>query len=209
MYKQKPTIKQLSFERECWSNGKHYVAGVDEAGRGPLAGPVVAAAVVFPCGLIPFDVNDSKKLTPAKRDIVYDVILNRALSVGIGIVNEKIIDKINILQATYQAMRQAIAALEVEPDLIFVDGKQIPNLKILQTALVRGDGCCFSVAAASVVAKVTRDRIMNRLDREYPQYQFARHKGYPTKLHVERIRQFGRCLVHRTSFKIRTLKESG
>lgn len=197
----------LKYERKLWRSGKKFIAGIDEAGRGPLAGPVVAAAVVFAPGTMIPGVNDSKKLSPKKREMLYDLIYEKALAVGIGLCDEEIIDRINILQATYRAMKIAVADLSLPPDYILVDGREIPNFPVPQTAIVRGDGTSFSIAAASIIAKVTRDRIMIRMDRQYPQYGFAQHKGYPTKKHIQAIIKQGRCAIHRTSFKIKNIEK--
>jgi ribonuclease HII len=192
-----------------WRAGYFHVAGIDEAGRGPLAGPVIAAAVIFPKNLKPFDVDDSKKLSPKKREELFDKIIEKALAIGIGSCDEKMIDEINILQATYRAMSHAIAAASISSDYILVDGWEIPNLKIPQTAIIKGDQKCFSIAAASIIAKVTRDRIMTEYDKKFPAYFFAQHKGYPTRQHIEAIEKQGFCEIHRTSFTIKSLKPNG
>lgn len=203
------TLKRLKWERSLWKKGANLIAGIDEAGRGPLAGPVVAAAVIFPEKIKPFDLNDSKKLSPCQREKLYELIWDQAMAVGIGYSNEKIIDEINILQATYRAMREAVASLPIIPDYILVDGREIPDLNIQQTAIVKGDGKCFSIAAASIIAKVTRDRLMIEYDRKYPDYNFAQHKGYPTKKHIQAILKHGECPIHRTSFKIKNKERYG
>lgn len=193
----------LKYETRLWERDVSHIAGIDEAGRGPLAGPVVAAAVVFPPDVYIEGVNDSKKLSPNKREELALVISETALSVSTGIIHEKEIDRINILQATYQAMREAIAALDVKPQHLFVDGHAIPNMNIQQTAIPQGDKQVFSIAAASIIAKVTRDRIMCEYDEMFPLYGFAKHKGYPTRQHVEALFQFGPCPIHRESFKVK------
>jgi ribonuclease HII len=194
--------RMLVFEQALWDSGVPRVAGVDEAGRGPLAGPVVATAVVFPEGCYIDGVDDSKKLKPAVRESLFETIHRFALGVGLGVVDEKTIDRINILQASFLAMRTALFAL-TEPALhVLVDGRAIPDLGIPQTAIVKGDQRSFSVAAASIVAKVTRDRIMTDYDLQYPQYGFARHKGYGTRSHVSAIQRHGTCELHRRSFHI-------
>ena len=203
------TLKKLKWERKLWKKGTKLIAGIDEAGRGPLAGPVVAAAVIFPEKIKPFNLNDSKKLTPNQRENLYDVIWDEALAVGVGYSNEKIIDEINILQATYRAMREAIASLQISPEHVLVDGREIPGLHIKQTAIVGGDGKCFSIAAASIIAKVTRDRLMIEYDRKYPNYNFAQHKGYPTKKHIQAILKHGLCPIHRISFRIKNKEHYG
>lgn len=192
----------LEIETALRESGMEWVAGVDEAGRGPLAGPVVAAAVMFRPGDFNDRVRDSKKIRPNERDRLYDWIREKAASVGIGIVGPERIDAINILRATHAAMLEAVRSLSPEPGHIVVDGRPIPGHSVRQTAVIRGDGRCFSVAAASIVAKVTRDRLMAEYDRTYPQYGFVRHKGYGTRLHVAAIRANGLCPIHRRSFRI-------
>jgi ribonuclease HII len=196
----------LKYESQLWTTGKKYIAGIDEAGRGPLAGPVVAAAVIFTQNIIIPGVNDSKKLSPVKREMLYDLILEKALAIGVGLSNEQLVDEINILQATYRAMKEAIASLSIQPEHVLVDGKLISNFDLPQTAIVGGDGKCFSIAAASIIAKVTRDRLMVEYDRQFPQYGFAQHKGYPTKQHIRAIIKHGLCPIHRTSFKIKNIE---
>lgn len=199
------TLKTLWLENETrlWKQGLIHIAGLDEAGRGPLAGPVVAAAVVFPPHTYIEGVNDSKKLSPKKRDELALKISKTAICVNTGIVHEREIDQINILQATYQAMRQAIKRLKVQPQHLLVDGYAIPNMQIAQTAIPQGDSQVFSIAAASIIAKVTRDQMMYEYDAMFPEYGFAKHKGYPTRQHVEAIAQFGPCPIHRESFKVK------
>jgi ribonuclease HII len=190
-------------ERYLWEAGMRFVAGLDEAGRGPLAGPVVAAAVIFPDLTFIPGVNDSKLLTADLRESLYDRILREALSVGLGEASVEEIDRLNILQATFLAMRRALAGLTVSPEYLIVDGSlPLPGASRPQTALIQGDRRCFSVAAASIVAKVRRDRIMRRYSRLYPQYHFDSNKGYCTRAHVDAIRQYGRCDLHRRSFII-------
>lgn len=192
-----------SYELEYWKRGIVNVAGVDEAGRGPLAGPVVAAAVIFQPNVQIEGVNDSKKLSPKQRAILYDRIYERAVSVGIGIVDQSEIDKINILQATFQAMNMAIGNLKPTPEQLLIDGNRFKGNGIPFTTIVNGDAICFSIAAASVIAKVTRDRLMICYDSEYPMYGFSRHKGYGTKEHIAAIRKYGLCNLHRRSFHLR------
>jgi len=193
----------LALESRLWDQGFQSVAGVDEVGRGPLAGPVVAACVVLPRDFSVPEVNDSKKLTPAKREKLFGQIMQNARQVGVGIVTEKVIDRLNILNASLQAMYKAVSQLENPPDFILVDGNQrIPNLSLPQMAVVRGDSSSLSIAAASIVAKVTRDRIMLEYHQEYPEFNFADHKGYATKTHVEALRTFGPCRIHRRSFSL-------
>jgi len=195
-------FRMQRFERELWGQGIRSVAGVDEAGRGPLAGPVVAAAVIVAPGtFIPF-VNDSKLLSPRVREQLYEEIIEAAVTVGIGVVDAKTIDQVNILQATMQAMQIAVARLSVEPEFILVDGRQLPPWQVPSRSIIAGDRCSFSIAAASIVAKVTRDRIMMEYHKLYPQYRFDRHKGYATREHIKMITQFGFSDIHRRSFSI-------
>jgi len=191
----------LIYERQLWQQGLQWVAGVDEAGRGPLAGPVVAAAIIFPRGQeILSGVNDSKKLSAAQREKAYEVIMQQAAGVGIGIVSESEIDEINILQATYRAMLQAVNNLVQPPQHLLIDGRGRPETFYPVTTLIKGDSRSLSIAAASIIAKVTRDRLMLEFHDQYPQYGFARHKGYPTRAHLQAIRQHGWCPIHRRSF---------
>jgi ribonuclease HII len=193
----------LALESRLWDQGFRSVAGVDEVGRGPLAGPVVAACVVLPRDFSVEEVNDSKKLTAKKRDRLFDEIMQSDCQVGVGIVTEEVIDRLNILNASLQAMRQAIDQLQSAPDFILVDGNQrIPDLSLPQMPVVKGDSLSLSVAAASIVAKVTRDRIMLEYHKEYPEFDFAHHKGYATKTHMEALRAFGPCRIHRRSFSL-------
>jgi len=188
------------FESAAWRRGVRCLAGVDEAGRGPLAGPVVAAAVVLePDGRIK-GVDDSKRLLPDERARLHDVIRARALGVGVGVVDHATIDRINILEATRLAMGQALAALTVEPELVITDFVTVPGLRCPQRNLVEGDRRSASVAAASIIAKVTRDRIMEAADRDYPDYGFGRHKGYATPEHRDALERHGPCPLHRRSF---------
>lgn len=189
-----------SFEKELISEGYGVVCGIDEAGRGPLAGPVCAAAVILPTDLEIDGLNDSKKLTEKKREALFDVVKEKALAYSIVMVDEKVIDEINILQATLLAMRNAVEGLEIKPDAALIDGNQKPGLGIEERTVVKGDAKSMSIAAASILAKVSRDRFMLELDEKYPQYQFAKHKGYGTKLHYECIEQFGISPVHRLTF---------
>jgi ribonuclease HII len=182
-----------------------YLCGVDEAGRGPLAGPVVAAAVIFSDDVFIDGVFDSKMLTVKKREELYREIIHSALCYGVGVVDNKEIDELNILQATALAMDIAVSKLRVKPDLILADGKFYVNEKINVRNLVRGDSLSFSIAAASIIAKVTRDRLMKSYQRKFPGYSFSVHKGYGTKKHVEEIKQFGFSEIHRRSFRIKSL----
>ena len=188
------------YEREAFDAGIKLVCGVDEAGRGPLAGPVCAAAVILPPGLEIPGLNDSKKLTDKKRRELYDVITAQAVSYGIAFASEQEIDEINILQATFLAMRRAVEQLGVQPELALVDGNRDPGLGIPTRTIVKGDGLSASIAAASILAKVTRDRWMEVLDAKYPQYGFAVHKGYGTKRHYAALTEFGPCEEHRQTF---------
>ncbi|HEX9758779.1 MAG TPA: ribonuclease HII [Nitrospiria bacterium] len=191
----------LVFERECYRQGFHCVAGLDEAGRGPLAGPVVASAVILPVELLVPGLDDSKRLTPKERLVLYPLIFEKALGVGIGVVDHDVIDKINILQATLLAMSEALQDLGVSPDFLLVDALKVPRTDIPQKALIKGDQRSLSIAAASVVAKVTRDRLMQDYHQRFPEYGFLSHKGYPTPEHLRRIRQYGPCAIHRKTFR--------
>jgi ribonuclease HII len=188
------------FESAAWRRGISRLAGVDEAGRGPLAGPVVAAAVVLAPGARIAGVDDSKRLLPEERQRLFDLIQERAVGVGVGIVDHLTIDRINILQATRLAMGQALGALAMEPELVLTDFVTVPGLRCPQRNLVEGDRRSASVAAASIIAKVTRDRIMEEADREYPLYGFGRHKGYGTPEHRIALEQHGPCALHRRTF---------
>lgn len=176
------------------------VCGIDEAGRGPLAGPVVAGAVILPENCEILYLNDSKKLSEAKREQLYKEIQEKALAWAVGIVSQERIDEINILQATYEAMRQAVNQLTVTPDLLLVDAVHIPELSQKQVGIIKGDAKSVSIAAASIMAKVTRDRLMLQMDALYPEYGFASHKGYGSQAHIAAIRQYGPCPIHRQSF---------
>jgi len=190
----------LAYEKKAADAGYKAVCGIDEAGRGPLAGPVFAAAVILPEGLMIEGVNDSKKLSPKKREKLYDDITRSALSWAVASAGEQEIDSINILQATFLAMRRAVAQLAVRPDLCLVDGSMLPSLDIRSKAIVGGDALSASIACASILAKVSRDRYMENLALEYPQYAFEKHKGYGTPLHYSLIERYGISPVHRTSF---------
>ena len=190
----------LEYERALHAGGIRFIAGVDEAGRGPLAGPVVAAAVILPEGVSIPGVDDSKKLTAAKREALYDVILAAALATGTGVIGHEEIDRINILQATYRAMHLALAGLSITPEHVLVDGNRFAGTGIPFTTIVDGDALSQSIAAASVIAKVTRDRILCAYDHQYPCYGFARHKGYGTAQHRAAIIAHGPCPIHRRTF---------
>ena len=189
------------FEHAAYQEGYELVCGVDEAGRGPLAGPVCAAAVILPRDLEIEGLNDSKKLSDKRRRALYEVITEQALAYGIAMVDEKVIDEINILQATFLAMRQALEQLSEKPSLALVDGNREPDFgEIPVKTIVKGDSLSANIAAASILAKVTRDRFMEEQDAIYPQYGFSVHKGYGTKAHYEALREFGACPIHRRSF---------
>lgn len=190
------TMKEYEYTYEACS----YICGIDEAGRGPLAGPVVAAAVVLPKDCQILFLNDSKKVSEKKRELLFEEIKEKAVSYGIGIVSPEQIDEINILQATYEAMRQAIGGLSVQPDLLLNDAVTIPGVDILQIPIVKGDAKSISIAAASILAKVTRDQMMLQYDELFPEYGFARHKGYGTAVHIQALKEHGPCPIHRRSF---------
>ena len=198
----------FSYEKEAHENGFEVVCGVDEAGRGPLAGPVFAAAVILPENYSHEILNDSKKLSEKKRDLVYDDIIKDAMAWSVGIATEKEIDDINILNATFLAMKRAVDGLSIKPDLAYIDGNQYPKTGVKEVTIIKGDSKCMSVAAASIIAKVSRDRFMLKIAEEYPQYQFEKHKGYGTKLHYEMIEQHGVSPVHRKSFLKKILGEN-
>ena len=177
-----------------------YICGIDEVGRGPLAGPVVAGAVILPKDDMILYLNDSKKLSEKKREMLYDEIMNRAVATGIGMASPARIDEINILQATYEAMRQAITNLKVKPDILLNDAVTIPQVDILQVPIIKGDAKSISIAAASIIAKVTRDRLMVEYDKVLPGYDFASNKGYGTKAHIAGLKELGPTPIHRRSF---------
>ncbi|MCR4693842.1 MAG: ribonuclease HII [Pseudobutyrivibrio sp.] len=187
------------FEKKYWQS-LDYVGGIDEVGRGPLAGPVVTACVVFPKDVDILYINDSKKLTAAKREELYQEIMEKALSVSIGMASEARIDEINILQADYEAMRQAISLSKVPIQLLLNDAVTIPDVDIKQVAIIKGDAKSISIGAASIIAKVTRDRMMVEYDKMYPEYNFASNKGYGSKEHIEALKKYGPCPIHRRSF---------
>lgn len=195
------------FEREY--DGCSLICGVDEAGRGPLAGPVAAGAVILPKDCTILYLNDSKKLSEKRREELFWEIREKAVSYSVGIVGPERIDEINILQATYEAMCQAVSGLGVVPDLLLNDAVTIPELAIPQVPIIKGDAKSVSIAAASILAKVTRDHLMEEYDRQFPQYGFAKHKGYGTAAHVAAIREFGPCPIHRRSFLKNILGENG
>lgn len=193
-------INMWAIEEEAFAQGITVVCGVDEAGRGPLAGPVCAAAVILPKNLEIPGLTDSKKLTDKKRRELFPVIQEQAIAWGIGLATEKEIDEINILQATFLAMKRALSQLNVRPELALIDGNRETDFGLPVKTVVKGDSLSANIAAASVLAKVTRDDMMVEMDREYPQYGFAVHKGYGTKAHYEALREFGPCPIHRMTF---------
>lgn len=197
--KEKARTEAMSvYERRFADRG--LIAGIDEVGRGPLAGPVCACALILPTDHPVLYLNDSKKLTAKKRDELYDVLKREAVSIGIGYESPEIIDEINILQATYSAMRSALAALSPGPDFLLIDAVSIPGVSVPSRSIVHGDALSVSIAAASIVAKVSRDRLMEEYDRLYPEYGFARNKGYGTAEHMAALRKHGPCPIHRKSF---------
>lgn len=193
-------VRLWQIERELYDAGARAVAGVDEAGRGPLAGPVVAAAVILPVDFFPDGLNDSKQVPADIRERLYGDIVAGALAWAVEIVAPAVIDDINILRATHLGMRAALRALHLTPDIALVDGHPLPDPPVPQRNLIKGDSRSASIAAASILAKVTRDRLLCALDAEYPGYGFARHKGYPTPDHLEALRRLGPCPAHRRSF---------
>lgn len=191
-------FEMRSYEREY--AGKGVICGVDEAGRGPLAGPVVAAAVILPADCEILYLNDSKKLSPGRREILFDEIMEKAVSVGVGMASPALIDRINILQATYEAMREAVSKLAVPPDILLNDAVIIPQVEAAQVPIIKGDARSASIAAASVIAKVTRDRLMTQYDEIIPGYGFAKHKGYGSKEHIAALQRLGPSPIHRQTF---------
>ena len=190
-----------SMEKELYNKGFEYICGIDEAGRGPLAGPVVVAGVIMPKDSMIEGVNDSKKVSEKKREKLYDVILEEALSYSVAIIGQDVIDEINILNATKQGVTKVVEELDVKPNLILVDALTHINTKgIPYDSIIKGDAKCYNIAAASIIAKVTRDRIMREWDEIYPQYGFINHKGYGTAKHIEAIKEYGPCPIHRRSF---------
>jgi len=198
--REKVILSSFDFDEDFYS-GNGVPAGIDEAGRGTLAGPVTAAAVMLPRGLVIPGLNDSKQLSAEKREFLFEIIKKEALSYAVKSVDNKIIDKINILQATFVAMARAVGGLKVKPDICLIDGDcRVPCLSFKQRTVVRGDTKSASIAAASILAKVSRDRIMVRYAGRYPLYGFERHKGYGTKKHVEALKKYGACPIHRMTF---------
>ena len=194
-------INLKEMEKEFYDKGIQYIAGIDEAGRGPLAGPVVVASVIMPKDSMIEGVNDSKKVSEKKREKLYDLILEEAISYGVGIIYQDEIDELNILQATKKGLTIAIEQMETKPNLIMVDALTgIDTLGIPYKSIIKGDAKCYSISAASIIAKVTRDRIMREWDKVYPQYGFEKHKGYGTAAHIAAIKEYGLCPIHRKSF---------
>ena len=192
-------IKEI--DKEFFNKGLSYVAGIDEAGRGPLAGPVVVACVIMPKNSMIEGINDSKKISEKKRETLYEKILEEAVSYGVGIINQEEIDEINILQATKKALTEAVKSMEIKPQVILVDALTgIDTIGIPYKSIIKGDAKSYSIGAASIIAKVTRDRIMREWDKVYPQYGFAGHKGYGTAKHMQAIREYGICPLHRKTF---------
>ena len=192
--------KMREIEDACRKNGYRYIAGVDEAGRGPLAGPVFAAAVILPEDAYIEGINDSKKLSEKKREELFDVICEKAIAYCIAQCSEKRIDEINILNATFEAMNMAVDGLSIKPDYVLVDGNRINGMEIPHETVVKGDAKSISIAAASILAKVSRDRVMYEAAKKYPEYAFDKHKGYGTKVHCDAILKYGPCEIHRETF---------
>lgn len=189
----------LEYEKELYKENIHLIAGVDEVGRGPLIGPVVAAAVILPVNYFHPDIKDSKKLTPKKRDLLYDIIIKNAISFGVGVVSESVIDDINIYEATKVAMKEAINNLSVKPEHVLIDAMKL-DLDVPSTSIIKGDAKSEVIAAASIIAKVTRDRMLEEMDNEFPMYDLKNNKGYATKKHLESLKKYGPCKYHRKSF---------
>ena len=194
------TVNMWEIENSLYSEDVKVICGVDEAGRGPLAGPVCAAAVILPQGLVIEGLNDSKKLSEKKREMLYDKVTENALAWSVAFASEAEIDEINILQATFLAMKRAVESLGIKADYALIDGNRMPPLGIDGETVIKGDSLSMSIAAASIIAKVTRDRLMLEIDKEYPQYLFSQHKGYGTALHYEMLEKHGISPVHRRSF---------
>ena len=195
------------FDKSLLNSKIHFIAGVDEAGRGPLAGPVVAAAVIFDSITFIEEVNDSKKVSENKRELLYDLIIEKAIAYGVGVVDEKTIDEINILQATMRAMKEAVSNLKTTPDIVIIDGNKTFKTKLETKSIVKGDSLSFSIAAASIIAKVTRDRIMRKASVDFPEYLWSKNKGYGTREHIRAIRKHGPSPLHRTSFLSNILEQ--
>lgn len=195
------------YENELYSSNIKTIGGIDEAGRGPLVGPVVAACVVLPKDAFIPDINDSKKISENKRELLYEIIKRKAISYGIGIVDNSEIDKVNILNATYKAMQIAISKIAVDLDFLLVDAINIPNIRIKQKSIIKGDSKSISIAAASIIAKVERDRIMREYHKLFPEYNFEKNKGYGTKEHIVALKKYGPCPIHRKTFIDKIISE--
>ena len=193
--------RMVRYERHAYQQGATAVAGLDEAGRGCLAGPVVAAAVILPRDWLHAEINDSKQLTAHQRDTLFAVIHEHARGIGVGIASVEVVDRLNILQATLVAMKEAVLNLSSPPDFLLLDAVQLSNMPMPQHSIIKGDTLSLSIAAASIIAKVTRDRLMVEYDRQYPVYGFAAHKGYGTQQHRSAIKQYGPCPIHRKTFR--------
>lgn len=194
-------LKMYAYEHEAWARGHEIVAGVDEAGRGPLAGPVSVAAVILPHDLCLPKLNDSKKLSAKVREELFDEIQAKAIAVGTALIDAQTIDRVNIYQATINGMYEAIFSLQPEPQEVLIDAVPLENLPMASQSIIKGDAKSASIAAASIIAKVTRDRLMDEYDKIYPQYGFAQHKGYGTAQHIEALKKYGPCPIHRRSFE--------
>ncbi len=208
-YQEMERLKTLAkFEQALYTSGLKYIVGIDEAGRGPLAGPVYAAAVILKPNTMIIGINDSKKLTESKREKLYDIIIKEAIDYSIVSVSEKEIDEINILQASKKAMIRTLANLKVNPQHILIDGNESYDLSLPYTSIIKGDSLSISIAAASILAKVSRDNYMKDMDKVYPEYNFSKHKGYGSKEHIEAIRYYGLCPIHRRSFTKKIIKQT-
>ena len=196
------------YEKEALAQGFSYICGVDEAGRGPLAGPVYAAAVILPLDLKIEGLNDSKKISEKKREQLFPIIKEKSIAYSIAFATEKEIDELNILNATFLAMKRAVNGLKIKPDYALIDGNRLPKLNIESQSIIKGDSLSASIAAASILAKISRDRFMMELSKDYPQYEFQKHKGYGTKLHRDLLKKYGPSLVHRKTFLSKILKDT-
>ncbi len=194
------TASLFEFENKYKNDGYKFIAGIDEAGRGPLAGPVVCASVIMPLDDIVEGVNDSKKLTEKKREFLYDKIIEKAIAFKVCFIDQKVIDEKNILQATKQGMEICVKTMFVKPDFVLVDAVKGLNIDIPYLSIVHGDALSYNIACASILAKVSRDRFMLEMDKEYPEYNFKQHKGYGTKEHIQNLQKYGKCPLHRESF---------
>ena len=193
--------RMIRYERHAYQQGATAVAGLDEAGRGCLAGPVVAAAVILPREWLHAEINDSKQLTAYQRERLFVVVQEHALSIGVGMASAEVVDRLNVLQATHVAMKEAIANLSLPPDFLLLDAVKLSKMPMPQCSIIKGDSLSLSIAAASIIAKVTRDRLMGDYERQYPGYGFALHKGYGTQQHRNAIKRYGPCPIHRKTFR--------